>query len=374
MSTSPTPTRPAQTSTPAKRILLIRPTALGDVARTVPVLVTLRNAFPDAQIDWLVAKAFADVVRHHPMLGRVIEFDRKALSRFGLSPAATKAGLGFARMLREQKYDAVYDLQGLFRSGLFTLASGAKKRVGFANAREAGWLGYNRRHRVDTRLHTVDRMLGLLKADGLEPVRDMRLYLAEHDKAWLKAFKDEQGIGDAGYTCLAPTARWGCKCWPIERYGQIARRMIESQRAGDKLVLIASPDERHQVLPIYETLMGQGPVAAGMASGGDLRERVVFPETTVGQMMALLSETRAMVCNDSAPLHIAVGFDRPLVALFGPTDPATVGPYRMEQSVIRPPEAVRFTSNYRKHLDDPTLIAKITVDQVWDKVQAVMPD
>jgi lipopolysaccharide heptosyltransferase I len=349
-----------------RRVLIVRPTALGDVARTVPVLATLRRAYPGAHIDWLVAKAFAPAVRHHRMLNGVIEFDRKQLAHFGLSPSATGAGWRFKKLLQEKKYDAVYDLQGLLRSGLFTRLTGARRRVGFANARELGWLGYNVRHRVDTKLHTVDRMLGLLDAEGHEPVHDMRLYLTEQDQAWLEAFKREHGIGEAGYACVAPTARWGCKCWPIGRYGQIARRMIESGAAGDKLVLIASPDERERVLPIYETLMGGG------AAGGDLRERVIFPQTNVGQMMALLSEPRVLICNDSAPLHIAVGFDRPVVALFGPTDPALVGPYRRDASVLRPPNAHEFKSNYRKHLDDATLISQITVEEVWEKLGEVI--
>lgn len=354
-----------------RRILIVRPTALGDVARTVPVLASIRQAYPDAHVDWLVAKAFADAVRHHPMLDGVIEFDRKQLSRFGLSPSSTRAGWRFAKHLRAQKYDAVYDLQGLFRSGLFTRITGASKRVGFANAREAGWLGYNHRHRIDANTHTVDRMLALLQADGINPVRDMQLYLSQHDTDWLNTFKQDHGIGASGYTCIAPTARWGCKCWPIERYGQIARKLIEHNLAGDKLVLIASPNEREQVLPIFETLMGDGP-AGNTSGGGDLRDRVTFPTTTVGQMMALLSEPRVLVCNDSAPLHIAVGFARPVVALFGPTDPALVGPYQQPDSVIRPPDADQYQSNYRKHLDDPTLISKITVDEVWQKLRQQM--
>lgn len=361
-----------------RRILIVRPTALGDVARTVPVLASLRRAYPQAHIDWLVAKAFAPAVRHHPMLNGVIEFDRKQLARFGLSPAATAAGRRFARLLRDNHYDTVYDLQGLLRSGLFTRLTGARRRVGFANARELGWLGYNVRHRVDTRLHTVDRMLGLLKADGLEPIDDMRLYLAQQDQAWLETFKREHGIEESGYACIAPTARWGCKCWPIERYGQIARRMIEQGLAGDKLVLIASPDEREKVLPIFEVLLGKGS-AGGVTSGtsgggGDLRDRVIFPQTNVGQMMALLSEPRVLICNDSAPLHVAVGFNRPVVALFGPTDPALVGPYRRDTSVLRPADAEKFKSNYRRHMDDPTLISKITVDQVWAKVNELMAE
>jgi lipopolysaccharide heptosyltransferase I len=356
---------------PPKRVLIVRPTALGDVARTVPVLATLREALPEARIDWLVAKAFADAVRHHPMLDNVVEFDRKELSRFGLSPSATRAGFRFAKLLRENQYDAVYDLQGLFRSGLFTRLSGARRRVGFANAREFAWLGYNARHRIDPTLHTVDRMLALLAADGLEPIHDMRLHLADADAQWLAEFKQDHHIADAGYACIAPTARWGCKCWPIERFGQVARRMLDQGLAGDKLILLASPDERDRVLPIFETLIGDGPAGSasgGASGGGDLRDRVVFPTTSVGQMMALLSETRVLVCNDSAPLHIAVGFNRPVVAIFGPTDPATVGPYRRHTSVLRPPEAELIKANYRKHMDDPTLISKITVDQVWQKL------
>lgn len=371
-SSQPTPDR----ADPPQRVLIVRPTALGDVARTVPVLATLRKAYPHAHIDWLVARAFAPAVRHHPMLDGVVEFDRNELSRFGRSSSATKAGLRFGQLLKEKNYDAVYDFQGLLRSGLFTKLTHARRRVGFANARELGWLGYNVRHRVDPKLHTVDRMLGLLEADGLQPVHDMRLYLADQDKAWLDTFKREHGIGDAGYACLAPTARWGCKCWPIERYGQIARRMIEQGIAGDKLIIIASPDERQQVLPIFEVLLGDGLArgASGGTSGGrgDLRERVVVPKTTVGQMMALLSEPRILVCNDSAPLHIAVGFNRPVVALFGPTDPARVGPYRQADSVLCPPDADKFKFSYRRHMDDPTLIAKITVEEVWGKLNESM--
>ncbi|GAB4192828.1 MAG: lipopolysaccharide heptosyltransferase I [Phycisphaeraceae bacterium] len=365
MNGSPTTTDPPSPPQPdAERILIVRPTALGDVARTVPALVTLRRAYPNATIDWLVAKAFAPAVRNHPMLDGVVEFDRKAMARFGFSIRATRAGLELARRLHQAGYDTVYDLQGLFRSGLFTRLTGARRRVGFANAREAGWLGYNVRHRIDTNLHTVDRMLALLRADGLEPVHDMRLYLAEQDRAWLRAFKEQHGIGESGYACLAPTARWGCKCWPIERYGEIARRLIEQCLAGDKIVLIASPDERSRVLPILDILE-----QAGIPSA----EHVIFPETTVGQMMALLSETRLLVCNDSAPLHIAVGFDRPVVAIFGPTDPALVGPYRRESSVIRPDNAEAHAANYRRHMDDPTLIAQVSVDQVWEKVRETLP-
>lgn len=340
-----------------RRVLIVRPSALGDVSRTVPALVTLRRALPEARIDWLVAEPFADVVRHHPMLDGIVSFARDRLARFGLTPAATRQGLALYRELRQGRYDTVYDLQGLLRSGLLTRLTGAGRRVGFADAREGGWLGYNVRHRVQA-THTVDRMLGLLEADGLDPVRDMQLYIGPDERDWLARFRRETGIADADYACLAPTARWRCKCWPLESYAEIARRLLETSIAGAHLVLIASPHEQHHLAPLLDALPEP------------LRRRVHLPTTTVGQMMALLSQTRLLVCNDSAALHIAVGFERPIVAVFGPTDPARVGPYQRADTVVQPPgitpDDVR---RYRRYKTDQSLIGRIDVDRVWRSVE-----
>lgn len=337
------------------RILLVRPSALGDVSRTVPALVTLRQAYPDAQIDWLVAESFVDVVREHPMLDDVVVFPRQALSRFGLNLSATKRGLQFARQLKRSGYDRVYDLQGLLRSGLFSFLTGARRRVGFADAREMGWLGYNIRHRVSAGAHTVDRMLGLLKADGLEISHDMRLYTSEKDQAWHAQFSEENSLSASGNICLAPTAKWLCKCWPIERWIDLGKKLLEHPAGPDKLIVLAAPGEREQVQPLLDAL-GPG--------------QIVCPPTTVGQLMAIISHCRLLVCNDSAPLHIAVGFDKPVVAIFGPTDPAKVGPYKRENSVVRPPGATgaaALDKSYRRH-DDQSLISQITLEEVWDKV------
>lgn len=341
-----------------ERVLIVRPSALGDVSRTVPALATLRHAFPEARLDWLVASAFADAVRPHPMLDGLVSFDRQLLGRFGLSPRATRQGLALARELRTNAYDVVYDLQGLLRSGLLTWLTRAPRRVGFHDAREGGWLGCNVRHRVEP-VHAVDRMLGLLEADGLTPVPDARLYVGEADRHWLATFREQVGLGaKAPYACLAPTARWRCKCWPLQRYANLARRLLESGAAGEHLVLLAAPEEQRELAPMIEGLPPS------------LRPRVHCPATSVGQMMALLSETRLLVCNDSAALHVAVGFGRPIVALFGPTDPARVGPYRRCDSVVQPPGITDAEMRrYRQYRSDQSLMARISVEQVWQKVR-----
>lgn len=339
------------------RVLIIRPSALGDVSRTVPALVTLRHAMPDAQIDWLVHEAYADVIRHHPDLNGLVTFPRKRFGAIGYNPAAAAEALRWSRDLRSNHYDIVFDLQGLLRSGLFTRLTAAPRRVGFANAREFAWLGYNRRHTIDPKQHTVDRMLSLLEAEGIPPQHDTTLYLGHDDEQWLDGWLEQQGI-TGPYACLAPTARWRCKCWPIENYAAISQRLLDSNIAGNRLVVLAAPDEHQAVAPLLDQL------------GGD--RRVVVPQTTVGQMMAILSRSRLLVCNDSAPLHIAVGFKCPIAAIFGPTDPALVGPYHCDDTVLRPTAASASNSgrmDYRRHRDDQSLIAQVSIDEVWEKVR-----
>lgn len=335
-----------------RRVLIVRPSALGDVARTVPALVTLRRALPNAHIDWLVHEAYVDVIRHHPALDGAVLFPRNRFSKLHQNPRIAREAWAWARRLRAQRYDLVIDLQGLFRSGLFTWLTGAGRRVGYANARECAWLGYNHRYRIDRQVHTVDRMLSLLEAEGLVAAHDMGLHLGPDDLQWLKDFLEVHGGSTFRYACVAPTARWKCKCWPIEYYQQIAQKLLETGLAGEKLVILAAPGERDQVRPIIDALGQTG--------------RVIFPRTTVGQMMALLSRASLLVCNDSAALHIAVGFDRPIACVFGPTDPRLVGPYRRGDSIIQPGHVnAEAMAHYRHHQDDQSLIAQIPPQQVW---------
>ena len=342
---------------PPQRILLIRPSALGDVARSVPLLVTLRQAHPDAKIDWLVHDGFADAIAHHPMLDDLVLFRRSQLSRFGRSLAATREGLSLAKTLRQKRYDLVIDAQGLFRSGLLTRLTGAPQRVGFADAREGATVFYNVKHRIDPAItHTVDRMLALLQAQGYDPSHDLRLYVGPADQDWLAAFKQEHAI--ERYLCLAPTARWRSKCWPMQRYAQIARQWIE-RHPDQRIVLIAAPHEREQVAPFFEHLIGDDPPRT------DLRHHIVFPTTTVSQMMALLSQTQLLLCNDSAPLHLAVGLDQPTVALFGPTDPAYVGPCGSNTQVLRSANAP-LGNTHRVDPKDQSLMEQLSVEQVWE--------
>lgn len=294
---------------------MIRPSALGDVCRTVPCLTSLRRAFPDAVIDWLVNDAFVPAVSGHPALSGAVPFDRGSFGRGvrGLRLAAPRA---FLSSLGSRGYDLVVDLQGLARSGLFSWATGAKRRVGFSNAREFAWLGYTERHHVDASMHTVDRMLRLLELAGVPPVIDMRLYASEAGRAEVP-----EGLRGKRYAVVAPTSRWEGKRWPVERFAEVIPEMLGM--GFEAVAVVGSRSEREQCGPLTRL------------AGSDARVVDLIGGTSVGGLLAVIEGASMVVANDSAALHMAVGFDRPLVALFGPTRVDLVGPFRRERDVIQ---------------------------------------
>lgn len=298
------------------RILLIRPSALGDVCRTVPALASLRRAYPSADIDWLVQDTFTDAVVHHPDLTRILPFPRRLLGRairaFDLAPV-----MQFLDSLADGHYDLVFDLQGLARSGFFAYWTGAPRRVGLADARELGWMGLNERHAVTPGLHTVDRMLEVLRLAGVTPVTDMRLYASDAARQQLRSIGH---TADGPYAVLAPTSRWPAKRWPADRFAVLASHLAAR---GVPVVLIGGPAERDQCEPLLDL------------AERDPRVVDLIGRTTVGQLMALAESAALVIANDSAALHMAVGFDRPLIALYGPTRVDRVGPYRREADVIQ---------------------------------------
>ena len=345
-----------------RRVLIVRPSALGDVSRTVPLAVSLKRAWPDAEVHWLVNQGFEPAIEGHPDVDRVVSFPRKQLAKFGTRWHATKQGLAFARTLRRAGYDRVYDAQGLFRSGLFAWLTRAPRRVGFADAREMGHLGCNVRHRIPPAVrHTVDRMLALLEADGIQPVPDLSLHLRKQDVERAERFVEAHGLS-RGYFVVAPTARWVSKCWPPERFAEVTARVLRARPAW-KAVILAAPDERPQARAMLDALAHHG------VDAGDRQHRVILPDTSVADLMALLSRCDLLLCNDSAPLHIAVGFDRAVVAIYGPTDPAEVGPYGRRDDVVCPDVQDPERRRYARDRNDPTLIERVGVEDVWNRVQ-----
>jgi len=329
--------------TAPQRILLIRPSALGDVCRTVPVLVSLRRRYPDAEIHWLVRAEFADAIRAHPDLTAVVPFDRRGMKlRTFFGRSGWRALRGLVDTIRDAKYDLVLDCQGLARSGFFAWVSRAPHRIGYANAEELANLGYT--HRVDAprTWHTVDRMLTLVGALGVTPERDMRLYTPEECRAEIP-----RELEGARYAVVAPSSRWPGKRWPSDRFARVADALL-TDGALDAVAVVASESERDQCGPVLSR------------TGGGIVDLV--GKTTVGGLMAVIERSALVVANDSAALHMAVGFNRPMVGIFGPTRVELVGPYARERDVVQA-EAPEPDGTH-KDPDSVALMERVSADTV----------
>jgi len=345
-----------------QRILIIRPSALGDVCRSVPVLASLKRRWPDARVDWLVQDTFAPAIENHPDLGRAVLFPR---ARFGkwYSPATGAAVLAWLSALRRERYDLVIDCQGLARSGFFAWATGARRRIGYANAEELGWLGLTERIAVPRGSHTVDRMLRLAGAATGESGRaepDMRLSVADSER---EAVAGDPRLRGKRFAVIAPTSRWAGKLWPAARFAEVAHWIMGDGSEGsarvEAVVVVGAASERSQCGPLLEL------------AARDTRVVDLVGQTSIARLMAVIEASSLVVGNDSASLHMAVGFNRPLVGLFGPTDVSRVGPYGRGHQVVR----VLRPGDKLDHKDERNgreMMERITVGMVIDKVAEVV--
>lgn len=344
-----------------RRILIVKPSSLGDIIHALPVLSELRRRFPDAHISWLVGRPFVEIIEGHPQLNEVIPFDRKAFGHFGRRWSATSGFLRFLRELRGRRFDLVIDLQGLFRSGLITGATRAKRRIGFRQAREGAWLFYNHPvHIGRSDIHAVDKNLALLTALGILPGEaEFDLALTDADAQSADSILEEHGLDrDEPYIVFAPGARWETKLWPAERFGQAADRLVD--HCQTKVVIVGAPsehDRNHQV-----------------AAAATKKHINITGQTTLRQLSAVIDRASLVLCHDSAPMHLADALQTPLVSITGPTNPARTGPYRQRDGVIQldidcAPCYLRKLSQCRHQ---HRCMADMTVDMVTEKIRNVL--
>ena len=345
-------------STPL-RILLIRPSALGDVARSVPVLVSLRSAYPEAKISWLLQDGFEDVVRTHPALSAIVPFPRKQLARWW-TPRGLRDSFAFLNSLRG-KFDLVVDAQGLFRSGLFAWSTRAPRRIGFRDAKECAAIFYNERIRneaTESNRHAVQRMLSLLEGASIPTVRDSRLYTPPDAQERWSDFARREGI--SGRTALlATTSRWASKDWPRSHWRSLAEALLA--RGYERILFTGTASERAQVAAAM-------PEGRARLSSIDLAGR-----TDLGMTMAAIQSSALVISNDSAALHIAAGLQRPLLSLFGPTDPRESAPFQRQASVVQSRLAAEFLAlggHYRDRKIGDKIMQGIEVHDVLSALDA----
>lgn len=297
-----------------QRILLVKPSSLGDVVHALPVLHGLRVRYPKAQISWLVGSDFRPIIDGHPEVDEVIDFDRRRYGAVGRSPGATGSFVGFLRELRRRRFDLVIDLQGLFRSGFLARATGAGVRLGFASAREMGWMFYT--HRLPGRredVHAVDHNYRVAEILGFGDVPlqfDLAVTNAERVRA-SELLGKTFGEPDQPFVALLPGARWETKRWAPARFAALARGLTE-QTAYRPLILGGGA----------ETV-----ISKEIAAHCDQPPASLVGRTSLRELVAILEQAAVVVCHDSAPMHLAAALGRPLVCILGPTSAQRTGPY-----------------------------------------------
>ncbi len=313
-------------TTDYRRILLIKPSSLGDVIHALPVLHGLRVRFPRAHIAWLVASACAPLIRHHPELDEVIEFDRHRFGRVGRSLQISREFAGFVQRLRVRGFDLAIDLQGLFRSGFLAFSSGAPTRVGFRTARELAWMFYT--HEIDTPdldAHAVDKNYLAAPLLGFAHVPiTFDLAVTDAERSAARNMLVDHGVDiTQPYAAVLPGARWDTKRWLADRFASLISRLAVDHSMPT--VVLGGSDETELC----------GHICSQTTSPKKLKPANLAGKSGLRDLVAILEQASAVVCHDSAPAHVAAALGRPMVCILGPTNPNRTGPYATQARLLQ---------------------------------------
>lgn len=336
----------------AARIALLKPSALGDIVHSLPVLSALRRRFPDAHITWVVNRAYEPLLRGHPDLNETMAFDRNLTRAGWLATAATLARFGGA--LRQKHFDLVIDLQGLLRSGLMARATAAPRRVGLSCSREgAGWFytdivhvpgGLNGMHAVD-RYWRVAEALGV--GDGPK-----RFVVPLPETARRRAAEAMVGL-PRPWLALAVGSRWQTKRWRPSHFAALARRA--QAEFGGTIIFVGTPDEAATAAQVREGLTGPSLDLSGL--------------TTLPELAAVLALCDAMVANDTGPLHLAAALGRPVVAPYTCTKARLTGPFGSAGAVET---TVWCAGSELKQCSRMECMDELTADRLWPPLARVL--
>ena len=292
------------------KLLIVKISSLGDVIHGFAIANELKLQRPDITVDWLVGDIYAELVKHQPAVGKVWAFKRGQWGGNWRKPSTWSEMANLMSSIRSERYDVCLDLQGLLRSGLITLFSGAPKRVGYYKAREGSRLCYNVRLESGKSEHAVDILLqSLAFFDVRIPGSPTFGFdIPRETDAAVKRLLDDFGILGR-YIVFHPGARWETKRWSDEKWSELADSV--SKNAGPPVIFTGSSGESGMIKKIIN-----GRKNLFNAAG----------RLTLLELSALLKEAELIVTVDSGPMHLAAAFSTPIVALFGPTSTAKTGP------------------------------------------------
>jgi heptosyltransferase-1 len=337
------------------KVLIVRIGAMGDVLHAMPAVAALRQKHPDWFIGWAIEPRWSDLLQmagdYDDMSQAVGRFASHALvdrwysvttGAWKVEPFSrrTHREMGVLRdVLRREQFDLCVDMQGSLKSAVVARMAKASVLVGADKPRErvARWF-YNHKAKT-TAAHVVEQGCELLSeavGETLRPV-PVTLPMDEMDERWA-----DEMVGREPFCLISPGGGWGSKIWPAERFGRVAAVL---GRAGIRSVVNTAPKGSAEADRCVAASDGFARAAPG----------------TVGQLVALTRRASVVVASDTGPLHLAAALERPVVAIFGPTDPARNGPYGTRSRVLRSAGSV---TSYKRLIDAEDGLLRIEVEDV----------
>jgi heptosyltransferase I len=306
-----------------RSIAVVLLSAIGDVVHGMPIVTSLRRAWPDARITWVIQPTAHALVAPHPDVDEFIVFDRSA---------GVAAFRDFRKQVAGRRFDLVVALQVYLKAGVLTGLIDSPRKLGFdrRRARDFNWLFTSERIPPHEPQHVQDQYFEFLHHLGVEPVREWRFDFSAAERAARREFFED--LDRPALAVVVGTTRPG-KNWILERYAPV----LEAAEAdlGLRTVLVGSehPVELEAARQVVEATRAR-PV---MALKNDLR-----------RLAWILDGSALLLSPDTGPLHIAAALGTPVVGLYGCTDPKRVGPYRGPRELIvdrysRPGETVPST-------------------------------
>jgi heptosyltransferase-1 len=340
------------------KILILKPSSLGDVIHALPVLRLLKRHLPRSQIYWWLDAALVPLLEKDPDLSGIIPFQRKRWAALRRWPEIARS----VRAMRQHHFDWAIDLQGLARSGIFAWLADAGLTIGLDNLREGSREGAVALYditppRAPANLHAVDRYLAVLPLLGVPVHRDFEWLPRRLDIA--AQVEQKWGAPDGTrWITLLPGGRWDNKRWPVQYQAELVKLMRQAPRA--KFVILGTPDEH---------LLGQA-----IAEADPARCLNLAGQTSMAEMIECIRRSQLVITNDTGPMHVAAALGRPVIALFGPTNPQSTGPYGQLGNVLQNRElpCVPCMSQKCFYRDPLACLHSITPEAVFQKARQTL--
>ncbi len=290
-----------------QRVLIVRLSAIGDIVMASGLIPALRTLWPEAHIAWLAEKGPSELLRANTRLDEVIELPRqnwKAMARNGQRGKALKEMWAFAKMLRQQSFDLTIDLQGLLKSGIWSFASGAPRRIGLGSKEGSQWLMTEclARNTTDPRMGKEYRALAVsLGAKDSDFIPDIGIPDSLKQKAQLRI---QSTFGDTKVALLAPFTTRPQKHWFDERWIELIRG---ARSLGYRCLILGGPSD---IETAEQLVSAANPDAISFAG-----------KTSLLESAALIQAAHVLIGVDTGLTHLGKALGTPTIALFGSTLP-----------------------------------------------------